>query len=78
MDILNSEGTLVGTELIRNKLFLKIKRNNSNDYVYLPVSNDQVERYKQGAFSIRTLIDLDNFVFIDDLYTNIDDNLKSR
>lgn len=78
MEILNSEGTLVGTKRINGNLFLKIKRRKSNDYVYLPVSNDQIEKYKQGDFSIRALIDLDDLVFIDDLYTNIDDNLKSR
>jgi len=36
MDILNSEGTIIGIEKIKNSYYLKIKKQNDNLYAYFP------------------------------------------
>lgn len=77
MDILNSEGTIIGIEKIKNSHFLKIKKQHDNQYAYFPIDKTQLEKYFIGKITTRELlIPLEEYSFIDDLYTNIDNGLK--
>jgi hypothetical protein len=38
MDILESEGTIIAIERIKNSHFLKIKKHNDNQYAYFPIN----------------------------------------
>jgi hypothetical protein len=77
MDILNSEGTIIGIEKVKNSYYLKIKKQIDNKYAYFPIDIKQLEKYFSGKITTRELlISLEEFSFIDDLYTNIDDGLK--
>ncbi|MEI7508843.1 MAG: hypothetical protein WCJ62_05190 [Flavobacterium sp.] len=77
MDIINSEGTIIAIERIKNSHFLKIKKQNDNQYAYFPIDRTQLEKYFSGEITTRELlIPLDELSFIDDLYTDINNGLK--
>jgi hypothetical protein len=77
MNIIESEGTIISIEKIKNSHFLKIKKHNDNQYAYFPIDRTQLEKYFSGEITTRELlIPLDELSFIDDLYTNIDNGLK--
>jgi hypothetical protein len=79
MDILNSEGTIMSIERIRNGLFLKIKKHSQNQYVYFPITRDQLARYFAGEITTREmLIPLDDLSFIDEHYNNIAIGIKTN
>lgn len=78
MDILNSEGTIIGIERINTNYFIKIKKQINNQYAYFPISK-MLQRYFAGEITTRgLLIPLEEFSFIDDFYTNINDGLKTN
>ena len=77
MNIIESEGTIISIEKIKNSYFLKIKKHNDNQYAYFPIDKTQLEKYFSVKITTRELlIPLDELSFIDDLYTNIDNGLK--
>lgn len=77
MNIIESEGTIISIEKIKNSHFLKIKRQNDNQYAFFPIDRTQLEKYFSGKITTRELlIPLDELSFMDDLYTNIDNGLK--
>ena len=79
MDIINSEGTIIGIEIIHNRYFLKIKKYDENIYVYFPINKNSLERYLQGEKTLRELlIPLDELSFIDEYYTNINNEMKNN
>ena len=79
MDILNSEGTIIGIERINANYFIKIKKQINNEYAFFPVSREMLQRYFAGEITTRGLsIPLEEFSFIDDFYTNINEGLKTN
>lgn len=56
MDIINSEGTIIGIEIIKNSHFLKIKKQNDNQYAYFPLDITQLEKYFSGKITTRELL----------------------
>lgn len=79
MDILNSEGTIIGIEKINNNYFLKIKKQKNNQCAYFPVNREMLQRYFAGEITTRNLlIPLEEFSFIDEKYTNISDGMKAN
>lgn len=86
LDILNSEGTIIGITLINKKLFLKIKKERNNEYVYFPIEKSILIAYFDGKVTTRELLTssnanffdtLDDLSFINEYYTNINTSLKS-
>ncbi|MFZ4414377.1 MAG: hypothetical protein ACOYOV_14935 [Bacteroidales bacterium] len=79
MDILNSEGTIIGIEKIHTNYFLKIKKNDENQYAYFPINKNLLKKYLLGEITLReSLIPLDEFSFIDDYYTSISNEMKEN
>ena len=73
MDILNSEGTIIGIERIHDSYYIKIKKHSNNEYAFFPTNRIMLQRYFAGEITTRELlIPLDQFSFIDDFYTQID------
>ncbi len=78
MDILNSEGCILGIETLHNNLYLKIKKQANNSYAYFPTDRNSIEQYLAGNITTRELlIPLEDFVFINNTYTSIPDGLKT-
>lgn len=78
MDILNSEGCILGIEKIHNRLYLKIKWQSSNEYAYFPADRNSIEQYLAGNITTRELLTrFEDFVFINNTYISIPDGLKT-
>ena len=51
MNIIESEGTIIALERIKNYHFLKIKKQNDNQYAYFPIDRTQLEKYFSGEIT---------------------------
>lgn len=76
MDILNSEGCILGLKIIEKKPYLKV-RNKEGKYDLVLTSKDALEKFFDNKISVKDLISYNvAFNSIDDTYNNISEGIK--
>ena len=79
MDIINSEGTIIGIEKIKNSYYLKIKNKMIiSMHTFKSMQQNQKKYFSREINTRELLILIEEFAFINELYAEIENDLKTN